>query len=216
MNNPHDTRPTSIDGMRPRIDPHASQTTAGSSNCRTASGSNDASLADATKALLMLRAEMSQREDRMRTAIDRHVQELGQDLHRARLDIVASVKNASAQIASDARKVTVSASADLQREATASARRLRHVSRLAWIWLGGAMMLLLMTLLVGWAVLGYYQRELRSAKVALSRHENAIPVMHAFDASDAVICDGRICINPEPSAEARGVGKQYRRAQDRP
>ncbi|TDK20364.1 hypothetical protein E2F46_16090 [Luteimonas aestuarii] len=84
------------------------------------------------------------------------------------------------------------------------------------MWFGAAATTLLLTLLVAWAVLGYYRRELASAQDALQRYEDAIPVVQAFHASDAVICGGRICTNADPAGQQAGDRQQYRQARPRP
>ncbi|MBD9469793.1 hypothetical protein IB230_12125 [Pseudoxanthomonas sp. PXM01] len=72
-----------------------------------------------------------------------------------------------------------------------------------------------MVLLVGWALLGYYRRELTTTKEELQRYEDAVPVVQAFYASDAVICGGVICINGDPSGARAGDKGQYRAAKPR-
>lgn len=74
---------------------------------------------------------------------------------------------------------------------------------------------LLLFLLVGWLLLGYYRRELNAAQSELQRHEQAIPILQAYAASDAVLCDGRLCINTDGAASARGEKRQYRPAKPR-
>nr|WP_245979226.1 hypothetical protein [Lysobacter pythonis] len=71
-----------------------------------------------------------------------------------------------------------------------------------------------MVLLTSWAVLGHYRRELAVTQAELRRHENAIPVLQAFQASDAVICGGRLCVNPD--VQRMGDKRQYRQAKPRP
>jgi len=40
--------------------------------------------------------------------------------------------------------------------------------------------------------------------------------MQAFAASDAIVCDGRICINSDSAAKSQADNKQYRVAKPRP
>ena len=61
-----------------------------------------------------------------------------------------------------------------------------------------------MALLVGWAVLGSYRRELAAATDALGRYAYAIPVLKAYYASDASICGERLCVNVDPNAQRQG------------
>ncbi|KAF1723970.1 hypothetical protein CSC78_14200 [Pseudoxanthomonas japonensis] len=73
-----------------------------------------------------------------------------------------------------------------------------------------------MVLVVGWTVLGYYRRELAATKEELQRYEDAVPVVQAFYASDAVICGGVICTNGDPGGSRVGDRGQYRAARPRP
>ncbi|RMH94564.1 hypothetical protein EBB59_01720 [Lysobacter pythonis] len=84
------------------------------------------------------------------------------------------------------------------------------------MWFAAAGTILLLVLLVGWAVLGYYHRELSAAKEELQRYENAIPILQAYYASDAVICGGRVCTNTDPNGQRTGDKRQYRQAKPRP
>lgn len=74
---------------------------------------------------------------------------------------------------------------------------------------------LLLFLLVGWLLLGYYRRELGTVQSELRRHEHAIPILQAYAASDAVLCDGHLCVNIDASAPARGEKRKYRPAKPR-
>jgi hypothetical protein len=93
--------------------------------------------------------------------------------------------------------------------------KLRSAQRsisIAFSLVGGA---LLLFLLVGWLVLGYYRRELDTVQTELHRHEQAIPILQAYAASDAMLCDGRLCVNTNHSAPALGGKRQYRPAKPR-
>ncbi|WP_296282033.1 hypothetical protein [Pseudoxanthomonas sp.] len=74
---------------------------------------------------------------------------------------------------------------------------------------------LLLFLLVGWLLLGYYRRELQTVQSELQRHEQAIPILQAYAASDAMLCDGRICVNIDPAARPYGDQRRYRPAKPR-
>ncbi|AOL21727.1 hypothetical protein BGK55_15150 [Xanthomonas citri pv. malvacearum] len=83
------------------------------------------------------------------------------------------------------------------------------------MWFAAAGAILLLVLLVGWTVLGYYRRELAAVKDELGRYENAIPVLQAYYASDAAICGGRVCVNVDPNGQRAGDKRQYRQAKPR-
>ncbi|WP_334177264.1 hemolysin [Pseudoxanthomonas sp.] len=70
-------------------------------------------------------------------------------------------------------------------------------------------------LLVGWIVLGHYRRELSIVREELHRYENAIPVLEAYYASDAVICGNRVCANIDPQGQRAGDKRQYLQAKAR-
>ena len=74
---------------------------------------------------------------------------------------------------------------------------------------------LLLFLLVGWLLLGYYRRELQTVQSELRHHEQAIPILQAYAASDAMLCDGRICVNIDPMASPHGEKRRYRPAKRR-
>lgn len=59
---------------------------------------------------------------------------------------------------------------------SATSAQLQKANKTVWIWFGAAGAILLLVLLVGWAVLGYYRRELASTKAELQRYENAVPI----------------------------------------
>jgi len=106
--------------------------------------------------------------------------------------------------------------AEYDRAVSATSAHLREASRTVWLWFGIAGATLLLVLLVGWAVLGYYRRELAAAKDELQRYGNAMPVVRAFYASDAVLCGDRICVNIDPNCQKQGDDRQYRQAKPRP
>ncbi len=89
-------------------------------------------------------------------------------------------------------------------------------SKTVWMWFAAAAAILLLVLFVGWAMLGYFRRELSTVKEELQRYENAMRVLQAYSASDAVICDGCVCVNVDPNGQRTGDKHQYRQAKPRP
>lgn len=171
---------------------------------------------DAVKALMMLRSEMAQRETRMGASFNEQLQSLRQEVHQFRRDIAGIVGGASAQIAKEAKEAVSPVAAEYGRAVSATSAHLQGANRTVWVWFAAAGSILLLVLLVGWAVLGYYRRELAQTQDELARYENAVPVVQAFFASDAVVCDGRICVNIDPDERPRGDRTQYRQARPRP
>lgn len=174
------------------------------------------SLDEAVKAILMLRSETAQREARMSAALDQQVQSLRQEAGRFRRDIGNIVSGAGTQIAKEARDAVSPAAAEYDRAVSEASGRLLGASRVVWMWFGATGTTVLLVLLAAWAVLGYYRRELASAREELQRYEDAIPVVQAFYASDAVVCGGRICANADPDGQQAGDRQQYRQARPRP
>lgn len=179
-------------------------------------GPNLAMPLDAVKALMMLRSEIAQREARMSASFNEQVQSLRQEVNQFRRDISGIVDGAGTQIAKDAKDAVSPVAAEYGRAVSATSAHLQGASKTVWLWFGAASSVLLLVLLVGWVVLGYYRRELATAKEELQRYENAVPVVQAFVASDAIVCDSRICVNVDPNGRAQGDKKQYRQAKPRP
>lgn len=179
-------------------------------------GSMQTALQDAAKATLMLRSEMAQRETRMNASFNQQVQSLREEVSRFRRDIADIVNGAGNQIAKEARGAMSPVAAEYDRAVSTTSARLQEANKTVWLWFGAAGSILLLVLLVGWAVLGYYRRELAATQDALQRYENAVPIVQAFYASDAVICGGRVCVNIEPDGQRAGDKRQYRQARPRP
>lgn len=179
-------------------------------------GSSSALPQDAVKALLILRTEMAQREARMSASFNEQVHSLRQEVTQFRRDVAGIVNGAGAQIAHDAREAVTPVAAEYDRAISTSSARLQGASRTVWLWFGAGCSILLLVLLVCWAVLGYYRRELAAAQETLDRYEDAIPVVQAYVASDAVLCGERICVNVDPNGQRTGDQRQYREAKPRP
>lgn len=170
----------------------------------------------AAKALLTLRTEMVQREQGIREAFSQELQALRHEVSVSRGEIAAIVAGAKERIAEEARQAVAPVAAEYDREVSATSARLQRAGRAVWLWFGAAGTILLLVLLVGGVVLGHYRRELAAAKEDLQRYEDAIPVLQAYYASDAVICGGRVCVDPDPEGQRAGDKRQYRQARPRP
>ncbi|WP_221220700.1 hypothetical protein [Variovorax sp. Sphag1AA] len=179
-------------------------------------GSMQPGLQDAAKAILMLRSEMAQREARMNASFNQQVQSLREDASRFRRDVADIVSGAGSQIAKEAKGAISPVAAEYDRAVSTTSAHLQEASKTVWLWFGAAGSILLLVLLVGWAVLGYYRRELSAIQDELQRYENALPIVQAFTASDAVLCGGRVCVNIDPDGQRIGDKRQYRQARPRP
>jgi len=171
---------------------------------------------DAIKALMVLRAEMTQREARMSVAISDQVQSLRQEVAQFRRDVADIVEGAGTRIAQDAREAVSPVTAEYGHAVSVTTAKLRGMGRVAWMWLGVVAAILLLVLFVAWTVLGYYRRELADTRQELQRYEDAVPVVQAFYASDAVVCGGVVCTNADPDGQRAGDKGQYRAARQRP
>lgn len=162
-----------------------------------------------SKVLLALRTEMVEREQSIRAAFSQELQSLRNEVATTHREVVATINGAKTQIAEEAKAAIVPVAAQYDRAISATSAQIRGASKTVWMWFAAGGSILLLVLLVGWAVLGYYQRELTQAKDELIRYENAVPVVQAFYASDATICDGRICVNVDRSGKQHGDKQQY-------
>lgn len=171
---------------------------------------------NAIKAILMLRAEMAQREASMSASFTQQIQALQQQVGQFRQDVAGIVRGAGAQIATEAKDAVSPVAREYDRAVSATSARLQGASKTVWMWFATAASILLLVLLVGWAVLGYYRRELATIKEELVRYEEAIPVLQAYYASDVVICGDRVCANIDADGQRTGDKRQYVRAKPRP
>lgn len=175
-----------------------------------------AELRETAGALMMLRSEMSQREARMSASFNQQLQLLQQGTSRFRSDIASIADNASAQIAQEAKNAVAPSVAQYVSDVSATSAQLRGANKVVWTWFAATGTILLLVLLAAWSVLGYYRRELGATKAELQRYEDAVPVVQAFYASDAILCDGRVCANADPNGQRFGDKRQYRKARPRP
>ncbi|HYP83743.1 hypothetical protein [Variovorax sp.] len=176
----------------------------------------DPGLGKAAAALLTLQAALEQREARLTAAIGRELESLQSQVKQVRRDVAGVVDAAGARIANEAQAAALPVVHRLDQALAAASNHVHSANRAVWVWLGAAGTVLLVALLVAWAVLGYYRRELAAAKDELARYDSAIPVVRAFYASDAQLCGGRICVNIEPGGQRVGDKRQYRQAKARP
>lgn len=175
-----------------------------------------ATSADAIKALTVLRAEMVQREARMSAAINEQVQALRREVGQFRRDVAGIVDGAGASIAQVARDAVSPVATEYSHTVAGASAQMKRAGRMVWMWLAAAATVLVLAVFVAWTVLGYYRRELASTKEELQRYEDAVPVVQAFYASDAVICGGVICAHADPAGARAGDKGQYRAARPRP
>lgn len=174
------------------------------------------SLQNTLKLQSALMAKFEQREIHMQTSFDQRMRALQSEVTQVHGRVDSIVGGASSRIAREAKEALAPVVARHDRDVSATSVQLQRANRTVWMWFCAAGAILLLVLLVGWAVLGYYRRELAATQDELGRYENAIPVLQAYSASDAAICGDRICVNVDPNARRQGNKGQYRQARPRP
>ncbi|MCF7221614.1 hypothetical protein [Marilutibacter chinensis] len=178
--------------------------------------SGNEQMKEVTRLLSALVAKFEQREARMQAAIDQKLQTLQNEVAQVDQRVNGIVSGARTRITEEAKAAFAPMADEYNRAVSTTSLQLRGASKTVWTWYSGIAVLAILILVVGWAVLGYYRRELAATKEELQRYENAVPVVQAFVASDAIVCDGRICINADPNGRPQGDKRQYRQARPRP
>lgn len=173
------------------------------------------SLQNTLKLQSALMAKFEQREARMQATFDQRMQALQTEVGQVHRRVDRIVGGASSQIAKEAWDAVAPVAARYYRDVSATSAKLQKANKTVWMWFGATGSILFLVLLVCWAVLGYYRRELSIVKEELQRYENAIPVLQAYYASDTVICGGRVCTNIDPNGQRVGDKQQYRQAKPR-
>ncbi|WP_057665508.1 hypothetical protein [Stenotrophomonas koreensis] len=164
------------------------------------------------QALALMLAKLEQRETQLHTSLEHKAQSAHRELQQLQLRLAGMVGNAQAAIAEQASVAMIPIARECVRRTTEVTTQLRRTSSIIWGWYIGLVGLGLLLGLLLWAVLGYYQRELEAARQELARHDNALPVLQAFQASDASVCDGHLCIRADGTAPRYGQERQYIRA----
>lgn len=170
---------------------------------------------EVARLLTALVAKFEQREARMQAAVDQKLQKLESEVDQLHQRISGIVNGAQARITEEAKVAMGPVASEYGRAVAGTSAQLRGASRTVWTWYGGLVMLAVLFFAIGWGVLGYYRRELAQIQDELARYENAVPVVQAFYASDATLCDGRICVNVDRNGKRSGDKQQYLPAKPR-
>lgn len=177
--------------------------------------SNDDNARDLLQALALLLARMEQRENQLHASLEHKAQAAHAELQQLQHRLSHIVSNAQTSISEQATAAMSPLAREYGQAVAGVATQLRSASRIVWGWYLALAGLGMLMALLAWGVLGYYQRELDDARQALARHDNALPVLQAFQASDASLCDGHLCIRADTTALRYGQDKQYIRAKAR-
>ena len=171
--------------------------------------SSEVEMMQLLRAASTLLARIEQRDAQLQSTFDRRLQAVGDEAARVHQRIEAIVGGARGRISAEARAALAPVSAEYGRAMDSAAAHLQGAARTVWTWYAGLVGLGLLLAVIAWGVLGLYQRELAQARDELARYENAIPVLRAFQASDAVVCGDRICVNVDAGAQRHGDRRQY-------
>lgn len=174
------------------------------------------SLQSTLKLQSTLLVRFEDRETEMRLAFEQRMQALQSEIALAQRRIDAVVGQACTRIAENADEVLRPMAVKHDQVAVDFAARMSSAGRMVWTWFGASAAIVLLVLLVMWLMLSHYRGELAVTKEELHRYEDALPVLRAFYASDAVICGERICSNADPDGQRVGERLQYRQAMSRP
>lgn len=112
-----------------------------------------ADLQAAVKAVLLLRSEMTDRENRMHKAIQQEMGTLRYKVSQVKREVSTLVSGAGARIVEQARDAVAPTAAQYDRAVQAASSRLQGTGRLVWLWFGTAIGAVLLVLIAGWAVL---------------------------------------------------------------
>ncbi len=179
------------------------------------SASAKVALNEAAKAILVMIATMDQRETRMHETIGKELQSLRNEVTHVRGEVATIVRGASTQIAEEAKQVVSPVAALYNRDVTATSAQLHSANKTFQIWFASGCAVLLLALVVGWMVLGYYRDQLNDTKQQLQNYKDAMLVVQAFYASDATICNDRLCVNVDPNGQRFGDKRQYHQVKPR-
>lgn len=161
------------------------------------------------KLLLALRTEISEHAEKIRDTLQRDVEAMRESGHRFREDVAHVTVQAAERIARDAEDALKPQLRDHAEALTLLRAQVEAMGRTARTWTLASMATLGLTVVVALLVLGHVRRELATAKAEVQRYDDAIPVLRAFYASDALICGDRMCVNVDTRGPRSGEREQY-------
>lgn len=161
------------------------------------------------KLLLAMRTDMTVHAEKTRAAIQRDADALRASAAEFREQIGRMTGQAISRVAEEARQAISPEVLAHGRAVTAMTAQVERASRAARAWTIASIATLGLTVVAAFMVVGYSNRQLTDLKGELHRYEDAVPVLQAFYASDARVCDGRICVNVDPEGARLGDQKQY-------
>lgn len=172
-------------------------------------------LEDALGALLVLRTEAVEREARLHAAIDQQIKALRSEVAQAQHGVAALLRDARTRLDAQAQQALTPIATEFGQATNEAVLRLQRAGRVLWTWFIAAAGVLSVAVLAAWMLLAQQRRELAEVQAQLQRYEDALPVLTAFYASDAVVCGERICVDVEAGRPPRGLAERYRQAKPR-
>lgn len=161
------------------------------------------------KLLLALRTEISGHAEKIRGALQQEAEAMGESGRRFREDIAGITGQAAGRIAQEAEDALKPQLREHAQALTSLRAQIERMGRTARAWTFASLATLGLTVVVALLLLGHVRRELATAKAEVQRYDDAIPVLRAFYASDALICGDRMCVNVDTSGPRSGDRKQY-------
>lgn len=161
------------------------------------------------KLLLALRTEISEHAEKIRGALQQDAEAMRESGHRFRQDVAHITGQAAERIAREAEDALGPQLREHAQALTSLRAQVEAMGRTARIWTFASMATLGLTVVVALLVLGYARRELAAARAEVQRYDDAIAVLRAFYASDALICGDRMCVNVDTRGPRSGDRKQY-------
>lgn len=167
------------------------------------------------KVLLALRTDISGHARKVQAMLEHDVQARAHSEQRFRNDVLRITGQAAERIASEASGALKPRLEEHSHALAVLRVQVERMGRTARAWTLASLATLGLTLVASLLVLGYVRRELATARAQVQRYDDAIPVLRAFHASDAVVCGDRLCVNVDTRGPRSGERRQYLPAQDR-
>ena len=129
-------------------------------------------------------------------ALRHETRTLRQESNRFRQDVQQIVDGAGVGIKQAAEESLQPVSKDCRDTAATLAGHVDKANNVMMTWLVAGVTVLLLGIFVLWGVLTYYRREVAAERAELHNYENANQVLEAYNASDATVCGGLLCVKP--------------------
>ena len=143
----------------------------------------------AIQSLMVLSAEMSEREQRIAEMLIQNSNQIRHELHQESTQF-------SKHLMDETKRVLPPLVQEYDRIVSPVFEKVKQTHRTVNFWIMGIVGVFIALGIMSWFLVWQYKNE-------FMRYHNAVEVMRAWNASDATVCDGRICIKTE-------AGKGYK------